>query len=119
MSAEAVMLGMPLLFDETKESWKERALCAQTDPDAFFPDQGGSVAAAKRICKQCDVREECLEWALDAGEQFGVWGGLSERERRAVAKERQRKPSMSFGAPTDQEINRRRALYAAPLEDEE
>ena len=48
-----------------------------------------------------------------------MWGGLSERERRAVAKERQRKPSMSFGAPTDQEINRRRALYAAPLEDEE
>lgn len=59
-------------------------LCAQTDPEAFFPEKGESTAAAKRTCLACDVRVECLQWALDTGERFGVWGGKSERERRAI-----------------------------------
>ena len=64
--------------------WQERALCAQTDPEAFFPEKGGSTREAKRICSGCDVRAECLDYALAHDERFGIWGGLSERERRRV-----------------------------------
>ncbi len=65
-------------------SWQEQALCAQTDPEAFFPEKGGSTREAKRICVGCDVRGECLEYALGQDERFGIWGGLSERERRRL-----------------------------------
>ncbi len=65
-------------------SWQERALCAQTDPEAFFPEKGGSTREAKRVCTGCEVRAECLEYALDNDERFGIWGGLSERERRKL-----------------------------------
>jgi WhiB family redox-sensing transcriptional regulator len=64
--------------------WHERALCAQTDPEAFFPEKGGSTREAKRICSRCEVRVECLEYALGHDERFGIWGGLSERERRKL-----------------------------------
>ena len=70
--------------DETALSWQERALCAQTDPEAFFPEKGGSTREAKKVCTGCDVRSECLEYALDHDERFGIWGGLSERERRKL-----------------------------------
>src|SRR4051794_26363023 len=66
--------------------WQERALCAQTDPEAFFPEKGGSTREAKRVCLTCDVRGECLEYALANDERFGIWGGLSERERRKLKK---------------------------------
>jgi WhiB family transcriptional regulator, redox-sensing transcriptional regulator len=66
------------------EDWQERALCAQTDPEAFFPEKGGSTREAKRICAGCEVRAECLEYALAQDERFGIWGGLSERERRRL-----------------------------------
>jgi WhiB family transcriptional regulator, redox-sensing transcriptional regulator len=75
------------LFDEAEEpEWQDRALCAQTDPEAFFPEKGGSTREAKRICQGCDVRSECLEYALAHDERFGIWGGLSERERRKLKK---------------------------------
>lgn len=75
------------LFDDAEEQeWQERALCAQTDPEAFFPEKGGSTREAKRICQGCDVRAECLEYALAHDERFGIWGGLSERERRKLKK---------------------------------
>ncbi len=64
--------------------WQERALCAQVDPEAFFPEKGGSTREAKQICTRCEVRAECLEYALDKDERFGIWGGLSERERRRL-----------------------------------
>jgi WhiB family transcriptional regulator, redox-sensing transcriptional regulator len=64
--------------------WQERALCAQTDPEAFFPEKGGSTREAKKVCRACDVRAECLEYALGHDERFGIWGGLSERERRKL-----------------------------------
>jgi WhiB family redox-sensing transcriptional regulator len=66
--------------------WQERALCAQTDPEAFFPEKGGSTREAKRVCLTCEVRSECLDYALANDERFGIWGGLSERERRRVKK---------------------------------
>lgn len=64
--------------------WQVRALCRTTDPEAFFPEKGGSTREAKRVCRSCEVRTECLEYALDRDERFGIWGGLSERERRRV-----------------------------------
>ncbi len=64
--------------------WQERALCAQTDPEAFFPEKGGSTREAKRICLGCEVKDACLEYALANDERFGIWGGLSERERRRL-----------------------------------
>jgi WhiB family redox-sensing transcriptional regulator len=65
-------------------AWQEQALCAQTDPEAFFPEKGGSTREAKRICVGCEVKGECLEYALGQDERFGIWGGLSERERRRL-----------------------------------
>jgi WhiB family redox-sensing transcriptional regulator len=66
------------------ELWQEKALCAQTDPEAFFPEKGGSTREAKRICLGCEVKDACLEYALAHDERFGIWGGLSERERRRL-----------------------------------
>jgi WhiB family transcriptional regulator, redox-sensing transcriptional regulator len=76
----AGIFGMPA----EEPTWQERALCAQTDPEAFFPEKGGSTREAKRICSTCEVRAECLEYALEHDERFGIWGGLSERERRRL-----------------------------------
>ncbi len=70
--------------EEVEDQWQERALCAQTDPEAFFPEKGGSTREAKRICMGCEVRDACLEYALAHDERFGIWGGLSERERRRL-----------------------------------
>ncbi|MWV50564.1 WhiB family transcriptional regulator [Rathayibacter sp. VKM Ac-2803] len=65
-------------------SWQVDSLCAQTDPEAFFPEKGGSTRDAKKICTSCEVRAQCLEYALENDERFGIWGGLSERERRKL-----------------------------------
>ena len=54
---------------------------------AFFPEKGGSTREAKRVCRSCEVRAECLEFALENDERFGIWGGLSERERRRIKRE--------------------------------
>jgi WhiB family redox-sensing transcriptional regulator len=70
--------------DDDALAWQERALCAETDPEAFFPEKGGSTREAKKICTGCEVRTECLEYALLNDERFGIWGGLSERERRRI-----------------------------------
>ena len=76
-----------LLRDDEELGWQDRALCAQTDPEAFFPEKGGSTREAKRICVECEVRAECLEYALLNDERFGIWGGLSERERRRLRRD--------------------------------
>ncbi|MFJ5553172.1 WhiB family transcriptional regulator [Streptomyces sp. NPDC093225] len=64
--------------------WQWDALCAQTGPDFFFPEPGTSVRDAKRLCGACEGRAACLEYALANDERFGVWGGLSEQERKAL-----------------------------------
>ena len=63
-------------------SFVAEALCAQTDPEIFFPEKGSSSRSAKRVCMACSVRLACLEHALAVGERHGIWGGLSERERQ-------------------------------------
>jgi WhiB family redox-sensing transcriptional regulator len=73
--------------DDEEPEWQDLALCAETDPEAFFPEKGGSVREAKKVCRKCEVRAQCLEYALENDERFGIWGGLSERERRHVKRE--------------------------------
>lgn len=64
------------------------ANCRGVDPDLFFPERGASVKEAKDVCRGCVVREDCLETALTNGEKFGIWGGMSERERRRIRRQR-------------------------------
>jgi WhiB family redox-sensing transcriptional regulator len=65
-------------------AWQERGLCSQSDPEAFFPELGAPTREAKRICGRCPVQAECLEFGLEHGEQFGIWGGLSPMELRRL-----------------------------------
>ncbi|SEC01132.1 transcription factor WhiB [Paramicrobacterium humi] len=88
---DPIQLGVPGVRqdvdDDNPLAWQADALCAQTDPEAFFPEKGGSTRDAKRICGSCEVRAECLDYALMNDERFGIWGGLSERERRRLKKQ--------------------------------
>lgn len=78
----------------SKDNWRAGALCAQTDPEIFFPESGQSGLAAKRTCGRCEVRAHCLEEALVLGEHFGIWGGLSSGERnRLLATQEGPRPS--------------------------
>jgi WhiB family redox-sensing transcriptional regulator len=86
-------------------------LCAQTDPEVFHPEQGSSPRAAKRICQNCDVRSQCLEYALAHDERFGVWGGLSARERGRLHRAQQR-PS-SAAQHRDGQAEAARSMHAA------
>jgi len=82
-----------LPFRNAITEWRDVALCRDTDPDLFFPvgttglalDQ---IAAAKGVCLQCAARPDCLEFALDSNQDSGVWGGLSEEERRQIRRQR-------------------------------
>lgn len=77
----------PVLAEIEVPSWMDLALCAETDPEAFFPEKGGSTRDAKRVCQACEVRAECLEYALETDQRFGIWGGMSERERRRLKRQ--------------------------------
>jgi WhiB family transcriptional regulator, redox-sensing transcriptional regulator len=75
--------------------WVHRARCKDEDPELFFPvgttgPAAAQIEAAKAVCMQCEVRPECLEWALATGQDAGVWGGMSEEERRALRRARRR-----------------------------
>ena len=88
-ASQPVWIGLPFrqdFDDEGELGWQTDALCAQTDPEAFFPEKGGSTRDAKKVCGACNVRSQCLEYALANDERFGIWGGLSERERRRLRK---------------------------------
>jgi WhiB family redox-sensing transcriptional regulator len=75
-------------ISEERERWQDRANCLGVDPDLFFPERGASTKEAKGVCTGCEVRMACLEYALRNGEKFGIWGGLSERERRRIRRQR-------------------------------
>jgi WhiB family transcriptional regulator, redox-sensing transcriptional regulator len=70
----------------TPADWRERAACRGpgVDPELFFPEQGGSAKPAKQVCHRCPVRADCLDYAIATRQQFGIWGGLSEQERRRL-----------------------------------
>jgi WhiB family redox-sensing transcriptional regulator len=69
-------------------SWQVYANCLGVDPDLFFPERGASTREAKEVCRGCIVKDDCLEYALASGEKFGIWGGMSERERRRIRRQR-------------------------------
>lgn len=77
-------------------NWRDRAACLDEDPELFFPIGAKEPAMlqieeAKHVCARCEVRADCLLWALTIGEDHGVWGGLSEDERRALRRRRSRR----------------------------
>ena len=72
------------------QPWAAGALCAQTDPEMFYPPAGEKALEAKRICSRCEVRDECLAYALKHVEMHGVWGGKSSHERRTMRTESRR-----------------------------
>lgn len=90
------------------EDWHSQAVCSQTDPEAFYPEKGGSTREAKRICRECPVLQQCRQWAIDHDERYGVWGGLSERERRRLKRDTEsveeplRLPSIAAAAQDDE-----------------
>lgn len=88
--------------EDTELLWQEQAVCASTDPEMFFPEKGGSTREAKQICTRCQVRDRCLEYALQNEERFGIWGGMSERERRKIIYARRGK-KMSYLTDVDHE----------------
>lgn len=69
--------------------WTASGACLNVNPDLFFPAQGESTGPAKAVCAGCEVRQSCLEYALEQREVYGIWGGLSERERRTLRRDRQ------------------------------
>ena len=77
--------------------WEDEANCIGVDPDLFFPERGESTREAKEFCLGCAVRLDCLEYALVNGEKFGIWGGLSERERRRIRRSRNSARRSSHG----------------------
>lgn len=80
--------------------WADEALCAQTDPDLWYPEKaaatfmtidGDRVSHAKAICRRCQVRTTCLDYAMGANEEYGIWGGLTTNERDQLRARRNRK----------------------------
>ncbi len=74
--------------DPRAVTWRDFASCAETDPDEFFPEKGGSTRPAIKVCQGCPVRAQCLEYALEHDERFGIWGGKSWEQRRRMRRER-------------------------------
>lgn len=76
------------LMGEIDRTWQSRANCMGVDPELFFPERGSSTREAKEVCRGCVVQQDCLDFAIANGEKFGIWGGMSERERRRVRRAR-------------------------------
>lgn len=81
--------------------WMLRGLCRQTDPDAFFPDKGERAEDAKAVCHRCPVQAECLQYALDHDERYGVWGGMTQRQLDLLRATRQRYCIRCLTAPVE------------------
>ena len=85
----AEMFDLPAApWGEQERTWQQYANCLGVDHDLFFPERGASTREAKDVCRGCVVRQDCLEYALANGEKFGIWGGMSERERRRIRRQR-------------------------------
>ncbi|OJX72811.1 WhiB family transcriptional regulator [Leifsonia sp. 71-9] len=84
MTADMFDLIAVTLTDETALDWMADAACATTNPDAWFPESGESPRPTIRICTSCEVRTQCLQYAIDNGEYWGTWGGLTARELRKL-----------------------------------
>ena len=80
--AIARMLSVPITDERP---WVVFAACRDADPDLFFPAGREEELRALAVCASCPVRSECLDYALEAGERFGIWGGLTEKKRRKLS----------------------------------
>jgi WhiB family redox-sensing transcriptional regulator len=83
--------------------WRHNAVCREEDPELFFPigNTGPSllqIEEAKAVCRRCPVLDQCLQWAFESGQDHGVWGGLSEDERRAMKRRAARKRARQASA---------------------
>ncbi len=79
-----------LVVEISVRSWVDRANCRGIDSQLFYPDRGEPTRQAKEVCRGCEVRDDCLDYALTSGQKFGIWGGTSERERRSLRSRRLR-----------------------------
>lgn len=95
--------------------WATQAECRTTDPDSLFV-QGAAQNRAKAICVGCQVRTECLADALDNHVEFGVWGGMTERERRALLRRRPNVTSWRHLLQTAQDEYERQRILTGPAE---
>lgn len=92
---DARQLLVRVLADAPLGEWTRQGLCTQADPEIFFPPKGNPGIRAKQICAGCPVRAECLAYAIEADEEFGIWGGLNRAERLKVREALQaRKPGL-------------------------
>ena len=78
-------------------AWRDLAGCRDTDPEAFYPEHSYGKAYALRVCARCEVRAECLDWALEH-EEWGTWGGMTEYARREILAGRRRDPRVQPAA---------------------
>jgi WhiB family redox-sensing transcriptional regulator len=86
--------------DPDQTTWIDGALCIGQDPELFFPMGAPSLvesqtALAKAVCRECPVRDDCLEWSLATAQDAGVWGGLDEEERREIRRRRRRAATLT------------------------
>lgn len=95
-----------------RPEWQARAACAGMSPDDWFhDDRSSNYDAAKRVCATCTVRDECLQFAIDNGERYGVWGGLSPKQRRALAAEQREAVGLPRNASAYALARRRSGLH--------
>lgn len=80
----SIGIGKVVLPDDHPLAWQNDALCAEVDPELFFPEKGGSNRDGKKICNVCEVKEECLQYALQNDQEHGIWGGTSKNERKRM-----------------------------------
>lgn len=92
MSAEEALAR---LIEGYGESWQDDAACVGVDPSLFFPERGKTAREAKKICAECVVREECLTFGVETRQPYGVWGGMTERERRAERRRRRERNNLT------------------------
>lgn len=79
---------LQIVIETAELDWMDSALCAEVDPELFHPAKGESTAPAKSVCAACDVRADCLEYAIEHDELRGIWGGLTEAARRTERRQR-------------------------------
>jgi WhiB family transcriptional regulator, redox-sensing transcriptional regulator len=95
---------MPVPVSPPLGDWHHRGFCAGEDPDVFFPSHGNPGTKAREICANCVVRRDCLEYATEADE-FGIWGGLDQQERRSLRRKRRRRATASDVADDTAAVN--------------
>ncbi|ASF13062.1 WhiB family transcriptional regulator [Nocardia brasiliensis] len=105
----AVLKQSAQLLEREAGEWAGSGSCAQSDPEEFFPEAGETSLLAVRICSRCEVRESCLEYALEHSEVLGIWGGLTRRQRIKLSRLRA-SPDRSRAAGTEKGVGRSRAI---------